>query len=304
MEVRTQKTKTSAADRVQNARVKPQQRGIATESKCFVEQQPVPRRTTGKSHRVESGKPSGDPFPSVVEPPKAAITDPLQTTALRRRRRVPLKGLPALADLEAMETGDLRKLALALSGRIDAGRMSRELLLRAVAWQVQMTAVRDGVANANANSDAACVDAARAVERRCRAVMRSIEQEMAHRGRVGVGDMEANAVAPSQSNDGGGERPVWTGNDAAGTDAPSCARRRPPARKADHLPPGSRLIRQWHGETHEVIVQADGKFLWRGKAWSSLSLIARTITGATWSGPRFFGTIEKGNANGKTIAGR
>lgn len=302
MAIRTPKMKTSAADWSANARVKPQQRGIATESKCSVEQKPVQRRAPSKSHRVESSKPSGGPYPSGVEPPKAAIIDILQTTALRRRRRVPYNGLPALADLEAMETGDLRKLLLALSGRIDAGRMSRELLLRAVAWQVQMTAVRDGVPNANA--DAACADAARAVERRCRAMLRSIEQEMAHRGRVGVGDVDANVVAPSQCTDGGGERPVWTGNDAAGTDAPSRARRRPPARKADHLPPGSRLIRQWHGETHEVIVQADGKFLWRGKAWSSLSLIARTITGATWSGPRFFGTIEKGKANGKTTAGR
>jgi hypothetical protein len=42
------------------------------------------------------------------------------------------------------------------------------------------------------------------------------------------------------------------------------------------------------GETHEVLVVDDG-YVWRGKTWASLSIIAREITGARWSGPRFFG---------------
>jgi hypothetical protein len=54
------------------------------------------------------------------------------------------------------------------------------------------------------------------------------------------------------------------------------------------LKPGARLLRAWGGETHEVFVTEDG-FLWRGKTWASLSIIAREITGARWSGPRFFG---------------
>ena len=52
--------------------------------------------------------------------------------------------------------------------------------------------------------------------------------------------------------------------------------------------PGGRLIREWNGETHEVLVVEDG-FLWRGKTWRSLSVIAREMTGTQWSGPRFFG---------------
>jgi hypothetical protein len=54
------------------------------------------------------------------------------------------------------------------------------------------------------------------------------------------------------------------------------------------LRPGARLVRDWHGETHEVLVAEDG-FQWRGQSWRSLSLIAREITGTHWSGPRFFG---------------
>jgi hypothetical protein len=54
------------------------------------------------------------------------------------------------------------------------------------------------------------------------------------------------------------------------------------------LRPGARLIREWGGESHEVLVTEDG-FLWRGKNWRSLSVIAREMTGTRWSGPRFFG---------------
>ena len=54
------------------------------------------------------------------------------------------------------------------------------------------------------------------------------------------------------------------------------------------LRPGARLIREWHGETHDVLVLDDG-FRWRGQHWRSLSVIAREITGTQWSGPRFFG---------------
>ena len=52
--------------------------------------------------------------------------------------------------------------------------------------------------------------------------------------------------------------------------------------------PGARLIREWHGETLDVLVLDDG-FRWRGQQWRSLSAIAREITGTRWSGPRFFG---------------
>ena len=52
--------------------------------------------------------------------------------------------------------------------------------------------------------------------------------------------------------------------------------------------PGTWLSRTWHGEVHQVIVLETG-FDYRGERYSSLSLIAKRITGAHWSGPRFFG---------------
>lgn len=52
--------------------------------------------------------------------------------------------------------------------------------------------------------------------------------------------------------------------------------------------PGSHLVREWNGRTYQVEV-VDGGFVMDGKAWRSLSAIARHITGARWSGPRFFG---------------
>ena len=50
---------------------------------------------------------------------------------------------------------------------------------------------------------------------------------------------------------------------------------------------GTRLVREWHGRLHEVEVLADG-YLYRDERYRSLSAIARAITGAKWSGPRFF----------------
>lgn len=57
---------------------------------------------------------------------------------------------------------------------------------------------------------------------------------------------------------------------------------------APRLQPGTRLLREWQGETHAVEVLTDG-YAWRGQRYRSLSVIARAITGAQWSGPRFFG---------------
>ena len=54
------------------------------------------------------------------------------------------------------------------------------------------------------------------------------------------------------------------------------------------LRPGTHLVREWNGRTYQVEVLDDG-FQLDGKRYRSLSAIARKITGAHWSGPRFFG---------------
>lgn len=69
------------------------------------------------------------------------------------------------------------------------------------------------------------------------------------------------------------------------------------------LKPGARLVREWRGQTHTVMVLEAG-FEWRGQHWRSLSMIAREITGAHWSGPRFFGlnATVKSQAEGSADA--
>jgi hypothetical protein len=62
---------------------------------------------------------------------------------------------------------------------------------------------------------------------------------------------------------------------------------RPKSRRR-RLGQGSKLFREWHGETHEVLVLEKG-FAWCGETYQSLSAIARGITGAHWNGWAFFG---------------
>ncbi len=67
------------------------------------------------------------------------------------------------------------------------------------------------------------------------------------------------------------------------------------------LKPGAKLVREWRGEAHTVIVIEDG-FEWKGRHWRSLSAIAREITGVRWSGPRFFGLNGKAGQQTDTRA--
>lgn len=73
---------------------------------------------------------------------------------------------------------------------------------------------------------------------------------------------------------------------------------------APKIAPGVQLLREWNGETEVVEVTTSG-FVWRGQTYRSLSAVARAMTGARWSGPRFFGlptaddrsaSAEKGDA--------
>lgn len=69
------------------------------------------------------------------------------------------------------------------------------------------------------------------------------------------------------------------------TIAPTLPRRGP-------VLPGTRFVREWNGKTIAVTA-TEGGFEWDGETFRSLSEIARKITGAHWSGPRFFGLTAK-----------
>ena len=59
--------------------------------------------------------------------------------------------------------------------------------------------------------------------------------------------------------------------------------------------PGTRLLREWHGVTYEVLVLEKGVQC-NGKRYRSLSEVARVITGTKWSGPLFFGLKRRSAA--------
>lgn len=67
----------------------------------------------------------------------------------------------------------------------------------------------------------------------------------------------------------------------------------PAARPQVELTPGTRLLREWNGRTVTVEVLESG-FAYADRTWRSLSEIARHVTGAHWSGPRFFGLTGNG----------
>lgn len=54
------------------------------------------------------------------------------------------------------------------------------------------------------------------------------------------------------------------------------------------LTPGTVLVRAHDGIVHEVVAMPNG-FVWQGETFTSLSTIAKRITGTSWNGPRFFG---------------
>ena len=64
------------------------------------------------------------------------------------------------------------------------------------------------------------------------------------------------------------------------------------ARRGSAFPPGTQLVREWNGRIYRVNVSADG-FEMDGQSFSSLSAIAKRITGVEWGGPRFFGLKKR-----------
>jgi hypothetical protein len=133
--------------------------------------------------------------------------------------------------LEALTTADIRIEWLRLYRATPPTRLSRDLLIRGVAYRVQERA-QGGLSPVT------------------RRRLRSLSSGSDQRGGA--------AVAPAVT-----------------------------------LRPGTKLVREWHGLVHTVSVLDDG-FEYQGERYLSLTRIARRITGAQWSGPRFFG-INKRN---------
>lgn len=62
---------------------------------------------------------------------------------------------------------------------------------------------------------------------------------------------------------------------------------------APSIKPGTQLVRSWNGRTISVVVSDNG-YVFEGETYRSLTAIAKVVTGAGWSGPRFFGLNDHG----------
>jgi hypothetical protein len=70
-------------------------------------------------------------------------------------------------------------------------------------------------------------------------------------------------------------------------------------KRCQRLKAGTLLVREFGGARHTVTIVPEG-FVWQEKTYSSLSAVARLITGTNWNGPRFFGLREdEGRKDGK-----
>ena len=79
--------------------------------------------------------------------------------------------------------------------------------------------------------------------------------------------------------------------------------RRGGARRGErNLKIGTVLVRDYQGRRHTVTVAPEG-YVWEGTSYSSLSAIARAITGTVWNGPRFF-AVKPVPGNDPLVHGR
>ena len=135
--------------------------------------------------------------------------------------------IPDITSLSDLDTPSLRQWWADLFDIEATSRISRDLLIRAIAWRLQ--------------------------EEVCGGLRNSARRQLARHAQE---FRSSGSISISSSAD---------------------------------LKPGTKLIREWQGRVHEVVIVEDG-YVWSGKRYRSLSQIARIITGTRWSGPRFFGT--------------
>jgi hypothetical protein len=138
-----------------------------------------------------------------------------------------------IADLAALGTDDLRRRWAELYRVAPASRISRDVLVRGVAFRIQE-------------------DAHGGLGKSCRRQLKRLAETLRDEGAI-------------------------------------------PMTQGQTFKLGTKLIREWKGKVHEVVIAGDG-YEWGGKRYRSLSQVARSITGTRWSGPRFFGLATERQA--------
>lgn len=173
-----------------------------------------------------------------------------------------------LATLPQRSLGELRDMWCTYLGRAKPPSQ-RRMLIRELAWRIQ--------AREHGGLDA---HTTRLLKQAMRDALRHLAaRRTALRDPVASGD-DVSKPPP------GDERP--------GDLAPP---RRVKVQPSPDLPPGTRLLRQWNGRRHEVMMRDGGRCTYQGREFGSLSEVARAITGTRWSGPRFFGVISRAKPN-------
>jgi hypothetical protein len=203
---------------------------------------------------------------TVKREPNARHPGPAQLDDRQRETRIDALDVECLADLSI---ADLRKLWLRHMGRASPPAQKR-LLIRELAWRAQER-VHGGLD----------VETRRLLSRAVRAAM--------------SGDPPDEAV-----EDENGVQMPTAKRQARGT---ASTVRVPES----DLTPGTRISRVWQGVRYEVCVLDGGRFRLAGRdqIYSSLSEIAREITGTRWSGPRFFGlTTREGSGADQPESGK
>lgn len=92
-----------------------------------------------------------------------------------------------------------------------------------------------------------------------------------------------------------GGLPKWARQSLADATVGAEPRDKAPPACEPRLKPGARLVREWRGRAHTVMVLDEG-FEFEGRRYRSMTQVAREITGAHWSGPRFFGLADRKGA--------
>ena len=218
----------------------------------------------------------------------------------------PVNAVPGAAEpnLDALAAYDLAGLRAAwrrLHRRATPPPLSRDLLLRDVAFRLQeiafgglrpaikrKLAALGGSAGAAADAGAGAGADANADARRGGDGSGISEVDLANATTGPAADM----VAAGRTDDETTGRSREAAAPASCVTEPPRRERSPIRTMTIQLKPGATLMRAWHGKTHTVQVTPDG-YEYDGQRYGSLSLIAQQITGSHWSGPRFFGLVQR-----------
>lgn len=196
-----------------------------------------------------------------------------------------------VAALSGLSREELVAAWLKAHGHAPPSGIRNEMLLRSAAWHLQ--AKRLGGFSGETRRQLKHAMRVADVEIAARQEAKGRASAASQRDSIGVATPD---VAASSHNDGNQPIDLAATHDGRGTGIAGAqgvsraivALPQPPQPSRSSPGVGARLLREWNGRTHVVDV-VEGGFVYAGRQHRSLSAVAKLITGAHWSGPRFFG---------------